>query len=256
MGSDVKPSEYLEALSAYRVNPARTDHGKLTALQPFLVLLDNVEKSSIALFDMATMGYAFLTANFRYLLGSGETAQGSPDMPYLFSRMHTDDRELFLDTSIQAFSYLNALDASCRREYRTCQDFRILREDGKWIRLIQQMLVIELDEDGNIWLVLIVNDLSPVRDQSIPGRRFMEHIPSKRRVLFPASEAAAPSPLTKRELEILGLVSHGYPSSDIADFLGISAVTVNNHRQNILSKLGAANSAEAVSYAASLGLMG
>ena len=248
-------SEYLSALSKYKVDPLRVDGTKLKSLEPFLTLLDSVEKSSIALFDMAAMNYAFLTSNFKYLIGVSKTDYREIGMPYFFSRIHEADREAFFDTSIKAFSFLYAKPVKERKDFRTCQDFRIQREDGKWIRLIQQMLTIELDEGGNIWLVLIVNDISPVRDQSVPGRRFMEHINSKERVLFPESEAKAPSPLTSREMEILGFVSNGYPSNDIADFLGISAVTVNNHRQNILSKLGAASSAEAVNYAKDLGLM-
>jgi len=248
-------SEYRAALSEYKVDPANTDGSRLHGLRPFLSLLDNVEKSSIALFDMAAMDYAFLTSNFKYLIGLSKSDSRDIGMPYFFSRMHESDRELFFDTSIQAFSFLYQKEPEERKDYRTCQDFRIQREDGKWIRLIQQMLTVELDKTGNIWLVLLVNDISPVCDQAIPGRRFMEHLPTKKRVLFPDSDATAQSPLTKRELEILGFVSNGYPSKDIADFLGISSVTVNNHRQNILSKLGAASSAEAVNYAKNIGLM-
>lgn len=251
----MEPAEYKEALSHYKVDPSKTDRKKLSTIQPFLTLLDNVEKSSIALFDMADMEYAFLTSNFKYLTGIPESDSGIRGMPYFFSRIHEADRALFFDTSIKSFDFLYSKNPEERKDYRTCQDFRIQREDGKWIRLIQQMLAIELDNLGNIWLVLLVNDISPVHDQAIPGRRYMEHVPTGRRVLFPDSDAAARSPLTRRELEILGFVSNGYPSREIADFLGISSVTVNNHRQNILSKLGAASSAEAVSYAKNLGIM-
>ncbi len=248
-------SEYRAALAEYQVDSANTDTGKLNGIQPFLTLLDSVEKSSIALFDMAAMDYAFLTSNFKYLTGNHGPDFKEKGMSYFFSRMHESDRALFFDTSIKTFSFLYSRNPEERKNYKTCQDFRIQREDGTWIRLIQQMLVIELDNSGNIWLVLLVNDISPVRDQTIPGRRYMEHIPTKKRVLFPDSDASAQSPLTKRELEILGFVSNGYPSRDIADFLGISAVTVNNHRQNILAKLGATSSAEAVNYAKNIGLM-
>lgn len=48
-------SEYRAALSEYKVDPADTDGSRLHSIRPFLSLLDNVEKSSIALFDMAEM---------------------------------------------------------------------------------------------------------------------------------------------------------------------------------------------------------
>ena len=247
--------EYVEALSKFKIDKNKTDSQKLENLKPFLMLLDSVEKSSIALFDMSTMDYAFLTSNFKYLLGVNKKDKRDLNMPYFFSKMNEDDRKVFYDTSIRTFTFLNSIKSEEKKNYKTCQDFRIQREDGKWIRLIQQLITIELDNDGNIWLVLIVNDISPVHNQSVEARRYMENSQTKERVLFPLEDSSVPSPLTKRETEILGLVSNGYPSSDIADFLGISCTTVNNHRQNILSKLGATNSAEAVNYAKNIGII-
>lgn len=248
-------SEYRKVLSRYRAEPFKTENDKRNSIQSFLSLLDNVERSSIALFDMTTIDYAFLTSNLKYLKKLPESDSGSRDMSYFFSRVHEADRELFMDTSIKTFNFLYSKRPEERKDYKICQDFRIQKEDGQWIRLSQQMLAIELDDSGNIRLILLVNDVSPIQEQTLPGRRYMEHIPTGKRVLFPESDAAAQSPLTKRELEILGLVSNGYPSKEIAALLGISSVTVNNHRQNILLKLNVNNSAEAVNYARNIGIM-
>ncbi|WPP53085.1 response regulator [Catalinimonas niigatensis] len=54
--------------------------------------------------------------------------------------------------------------------------------------------------------------------------------------------------LTKREKEILGLVIDGVSNSIIADKLEISVRTVENHRANILRKVGVKNTAELVRY--------
>ena len=61
--------------------------------------------------------------------------------------------------------------------------------------------------------------------------------------------------LSKREIEVLGLVSKGFASKEIADKLFLSVNTVNNHRQNILEKVKASNTSEAVNYARNLGLL-
>ncbi len=61
--------------------------------------------------------------------------------------------------------------------------------------------------------------------------------------------------LSARELEVLGLVSKGFISKEIADKLFISVNTVNNHRQNILEKIKASNTNEAIRYARNLGLL-
>ena len=61
--------------------------------------------------------------------------------------------------------------------------------------------------------------------------------------------------LSKREIEILGLVKKGYLSKEISDKLSISVHTVNTHRQRFLEKLGANNSIEAVMFASKFGLL-
>lgn len=54
---------------------------------------------------------------------------------------------------------------------------------------------------------------------------------------------------TKRELEVLQLVSEGYSNADIASKLKISPRTVGGHRNNMLSKSGLKNTAALVSFA-------
>jgi len=69
-----------------------------------------------------------------------------------------------------------------------------------------------------------------------------------------AQRAAPPppvksQPLTDRERQILLGVREGKSNAEIGQALGISALTVKNHVQNILRKLGAANRAQAVAKA-------
>jgi transcriptional regulator EpsA len=74
-----------------------------------------------------------------------------------------------------------------------------------------------------------------------------------------AASAPEPGPLpqiTDREKEILRWVREGKSNQQIGDVLGISALTVKNHVQKILRKLGAANRAQAVAIAMSARLLG
>jgi transcriptional regulator EpsA len=68
----------------------------------------------------------------------------------------------------------------------------------------------------------------------------------------PPSLSAVPTRLpqiTEREREILSWVRDGLSNQQIGEKLGISALTVKNHIQKILRKLGAANRAQAVAKA-------
>jgi len=61
--------------------------------------------------------------------------------------------------------------------------------------------------------------------------------------------------LTKREQEIMGRLAEGLAPKEIADRLCISTKTVENHRSNIMRKLGVHSTLELVRYAARLGLI-
>jgi DNA-binding NarL/FixJ family response regulator len=54
---------------------------------------------------------------------------------------------------------------------------------------------------------------------------------------------------TKRELEVLQLVSQGMSNADIANTLDISPRTVGGHRNNMLTKSGLKNTAALISFA-------
>lgn len=61
--------------------------------------------------------------------------------------------------------------------------------------------------------------------------------------------------LTKREVEVLGLIALGMTSRIIGLELGISTATVNNHTQNLLRKLNCHSRIEAVHKAERAGLI-
>ena len=61
--------------------------------------------------------------------------------------------------------------------------------------------------------------------------------------------------LTKRELEIIGLISDGLTSQQMADRLFISHRTVETHRANLMKKLSVKNAIELVKKAQQLNLL-
>jgi transcriptional regulator EpsA len=69
-----------------------------------------------------------------------------------------------------------------------------------------------------------------------------------------ARATAAPR-VTPRELQILSWVREGKTNVEIGAELGISALTVKNHIQKLLRKLGASNRAHAMALAMDLGLL-
>lgn len=56
-------------------------------------------------------------------------------------------------------------------------------------------------------------------------------------------------PLTPRELDVLHLLARGNTNRQAAEVLGLSVRTVENHRANLMGKLGISSRVELVSYA-------
>ena len=61
--------------------------------------------------------------------------------------------------------------------------------------------------------------------------------------------------LTRRELDVLGLIRDGHRNKQIADRLGIAETTVNFHVRNLVEKLGAQDRAHAVALAIQRGVL-
>jgi DNA-binding CsgD family transcriptional regulator len=260
-------ADYQRTLHAQRFRDEDLDLGRLDYHLPLLERLDAVEDSSVVLYDLYQRKYVFLTPSFKFLLGYDREEALGQGPEYFYRRMPEDDLEVVLDTVSRTLRFLYLQSPEERQDYKLGFDFRIRRADGRLVRLLQQVVVLEQDARGNIWLVLAVNDLLPGGSEEEPTRRSLRHLRNGKSYLFVpgeaeeggGTEAASAGPgrpeLTKREIEVLGLVAVGLASREIADRLYISAATVNNHRQRILSKTGARNSSEAVRYATRLGIL-
>jgi DNA-binding CsgD family transcriptional regulator len=93
--------------------------------------------------------------------------------------------------------------------------------------------------------------------QRIQARKMVEKVASLLEQIeaLPNVAPAYPDGLTRREVEVLRLIAAGKGNPDIAAELVISLNTVARHASNIFSKTGAANRAEAATYAYRHGLV-
>ena len=95
------------------------------------------------------------------------------------------------------------------------------------------------------------------------GQYFLDssvsHEVVKKLMESPAREAkitnAAYGTLTPREQEVMRLLAEGLSAKQVAEKLFISPKTVENHRANIMNKLGIHSTVELIRYAAKLGLI-
>lgn len=93
--------------------------------------------------------------------------------------------------------------------------------------------------------------------QPIVASKLLQHMGPQQQSIAPKHvvPSSAVEELTGRELEVLRLLAQGRPNKEIATHLIISERTAKFHVSSIMSKLGATNRTEAVSFAAQRGLI-
>lgn len=137
-------------------------------------------------------------------------------------------------------------------------DYRIVKPDGKVIRILEQNSILQQDVDGRITHLLGV--CIDITDWKRTGTQLasLSSIFDKQCFPFGAENITPLKPetlLSRRELEILKLISEGHSSKFIADKLFISFHTVNTHRQKMIEKTKTRNASGLVQFAICNGLI-
>jgi len=242
-------------LDSHTPSPELTDYSILNYHMRLLGQLALVENSSMTIYDILQRKYVFVRNRFRELIDYDEKAAAEEGYAFFFRLMHPDDVLFVLDTSIRSIEHMTGVPHAERKDYKTVFEFRLRNREGKYIRFIQQLVNLELDLAGNMWLILILMDVNPNQQGGKQMLRSTMNMRTGKVIPFTEEKDERQSQLTKRELEILGLLAKGMASKEIAEQLFLSVNTVNNHRQNIIEKMDVSNTSEALSYAMRIGII-
>jgi DNA-binding CsgD family transcriptional regulator len=233
------------------------DYGVLDRHLPFLERLDEVGSSAISVFDVCRRTHVYTSPSYRERLGLVAESAAGPIAGGLDALMHPDDLIGALDAGYEAMRFIMDQPPDAWRHLKVLHDFRLRRSPTEWVRVVEQYLLLETAPGGTLWLTLSIVDVSPEQDLEAPFRGSIVDMRKGAVVSIGSSLVAEPDAeiLTDREREVLSLVASGLASKEIAEGLFLSVHTVNTHRQNILRKTGAQNSAGAIRYAQQRGLI-
>jgi two-component system response regulator NreC len=173
---------------------------------------------------------------------------GQELLDQLASGMETDI--ILLDISmpnINGFEILQELQISYPALYSIILS---MHDDGNYIAKCAKYgahgyLLKNADEEELIKAIHQVNE----------GKKYFPPDITERMINTIMKEEVQYKHLSKKESEVLLLLSEGFTTKEIADRLFISTRTVETHRANILKKLKVKNTAELIKKATSLGLI-
>jgi DNA-binding CsgD family transcriptional regulator len=240
--------EYYHTLSLQDFNEDLLDYNILKKHKEVLDVLAQIKNSAITVFDLHKKEHVYNSFNLASLFGYDLE---NINTEYYNSRIHSEDLQSLLKVGIITLKKILALPISERMNYKLQNEYRILNSNNTYIRIIEQFQPLELDTKGNFWLALSIMDISPNQDNYEGIRSQIINITTGKFEAITPQEEAPLNDLSKREIEILSHIKEGFLSKEISFKLAISVHTVNTHRQNILKKLGANNSFEAIEFAKS-----
>lgn len=216
------------------------------------IKLSEVTHSIVLVFDCYTNKFVFVSDNIPKLYGLDSRRLFIHGHQPVIEVIHPDDIDYGLLVRKKIYSILRSFSNEEKRNYKAIHEMRIRNIRGEYIRIIEQEQVLELDKSGNIWLTLSVIDVDASHESEII-KSHLYNFKTGEQIFIDLSDTLD-EPLTNRELEVLRFMKKGLLSKEIAEALKVSINTVNSHRQNILQKLKANNSIEAVNFAQRLGL--
>lgn len=152
------------------------------------------------------------------------------------------------DYAGHAFCHSDCPVIECARKGGTVENYDVRTHnkggDGRWINV--SIVVLRGRTARSTLAVHLFRDVTAQRLVQANASRALAGFPR----LEGEADAIPAKPLTRREAEVLHMLACGLGNREIAESMGVSATTVRNHIEHVLSKLGVHSKLEAVVYAA------
>ena len=246
---------FFKFLMLYSFEEEELDYSLVQKHSAVLQMLANIGNSGTGIFDFNKRSMVFYSSNFGKLLGYAPSDYEEAGQQFFAGKMHPEDTHRLSINGVSVMKIFNNLSSDEKLAHKSINEYRMLNANNEYVRMVEQYQVLELDTKGQIWLALNIVDVSPNQEESEGSKSQLLNFKTGKMIPMETPQKAQ-FELTKREIEILGLVKDGLLSKEISNKLSISVHTVNTHRQRFLEKLGANNSFEAVMFASNYGLLG
>ena len=228
-----------------------------------LIIPLKINKKLLSLFHVGDYYYYVFnvkTAAFELVSEEINTVLGyhpdEVDVPFILSKIHPDDQPYFLNFENKVTEFFTSLKPDQILNYKVSYDYRIQKKDSTYIRILQQVFTIQLDEDKRVIKTFgIHTNISHLKHAGIPVLSLigLNGEPSYMDVNVKRIFSASSISLTPRERAVLALLVQGKKSNEISTELFITRLTVSTHRKNILRKTGCTNAAALTSMAVQKG---
>jgi len=150
----------------YEYNQEDLDYSVLPKHIATLQILSEIGNSGVNIFDVNKKEIAFFSPNFGKLLGYSNTDYADTGHLFFDQKIHPEDKLKMALNSISIFKIFDRLTSDEKLNHKSIYEYRMMNAAGKYIRLIDQYQILELDPKGQIWLMFGIVDISPNQDEN------------------------------------------------------------------------------------------
>lgn len=203
------------------------------------------------IFDFPTRSFTFISDGVQTLFGEDPESFSVEDYA---ARVHPDDFQHFVHCEELAgyflFNHINKRDVP---HYKLSYQLRFRDASGNYKLHLRQVIALSVDEDHNLSTVFAnQSDISHITGFNNRKISFIHVLGGKSYfgigVIEDLNQEQPKLVLSNREVEILKLISEGFSSKEIAEYLHIAIETVGTHRKNILAKTDFKNLTQAATH--------
>jgi DNA-binding CsgD family transcriptional regulator len=239
--------------------------GSQENLNSFKITELDIHKMTLNWFHVGEFYYFLFsppTATIEFVSNSVAKVTGfKPDeinIRKLMNDIHPNDFHAFLTFEKEIVHFKSQLPPEQIQNYKSQYNFRIKKKDGNYLHILHQSVTVVSDDTGAVLTNLVVHtDISNIKNDYKKSLSFigLNGQPSFYGVKngLDIIPTLCNHPLTKREREILMLISQNKNAKMIAKELFISVETVRTHRKNMLLKTGTNSKLELVLLGKKLG---
>jgi DNA-binding CsgD family transcriptional regulator len=243
-GSQTDTVQYHEAL----IKKFQGGQSFVSRFAPVIYVLDYTTKKYLYVDDACFDLFGYTAKQWKEEGIDGYLSKWHP------ADLHIMTHQIF-PTNLQ---FLSALPPSRYEDIIFSYNYRVLNAKGEYINVLQRSCYVPGDEKGKpvatigaaFEITHFKSDVSVVHTieeaRNLDGRFYNEILYKH---VYDVTPTQQDTLLSTRELQILRHMAKGLSSKQIADKLGISPNTINNHRKNMLSRTGSKSSVELLKFA-------
>jgi PAS domain-containing protein len=202
---------YFELLNQQQFVAEELDYSNFNKHIPILQAMAKIGNSGISVFDIFKKEHIFSSPNFCAMLGYSVQDIADKGHSFIDSKIHPDDFIELMKNGISLLKLFYQFSSDEKINYKLINEYRILNAENKYIKILEQHQVLELDKFGNLWLTLSTIDISPNQDIDEKIKSQLQNFKTGKIVAFLEElkiQETASVLLSQREIQIWRIPLH------------------------------------------------